>query len=46
MELAQSLDAAGVEKEVLADSRVVEQLAGRTPKRVIVVIGRIVNIVI
>ncbi len=46
MELAQSLDAAGVEKEVLTDPRVVEQLAGRTPKRVIVVIGRIVNIVI
>jgi leucyl-tRNA synthetase/very-short-patch-repair endonuclease len=40
-----SLDAAAVEAEVLANAEVQKYLAGNTPKKVIVVKGRIVNIV-
>lgn len=46
IELPRSLDAAGVERAALGDARVVEQLGGKTPKRVVVVIGRIINIVV
>jgi len=40
------LDAAGVEKAVLADEAVRRALAGAAPKKVIVVPGRIVNVVV
>lgn len=46
LELPLSLETTEVEKRVLEDPRVVAQLAGRTPRRVVVVKGRIVNIVI
>lgn len=46
IELPQALDTQAVEAAVLADARVAEQLAGRAPKRVVVVKGKIVNIVI
>jgi leucyl-tRNA synthetase len=39
------LDAAGVEAAALADPKVAGFLAGATPKKVIVVPGRMVNIV-
>jgi leucyl-tRNA synthetase len=40
------LDAAGVESAALADERISALLAGATPKKVIVVPGRMVNIVL
>ncbi len=40
------LDKAAVEKRVLADDTVVKALAGASPKKLIVVPGRIVNVVI
>ena len=46
IDLPQALETQAVEAAVLADARVVEQLAGRAPKRVVVVKGKIVNIVI
>lgn len=46
LELPLSLEAQEVEQRVLADGRVAGQLAGRTPRRVVVVKGRIVNIVL
>ena len=44
-ELSLDLDKAAVEKAVLDDERTIKQLAGRSPKKVIVVPGKIVNIV-
>jgi len=44
-ELSLDLDKAGVEKAVLEDERTIKQLDGRSPKKVIVVPGKIVNIV-
>lgn len=44
-ELSLDLDKSAVEKEVLADERTQKQLNGREPKKVIVVPGKIVNIV-
>ncbi|TMV71992.1 class I tRNA ligase family protein, partial [Thioclava sp. BHET1] len=44
--VAKDLDKAEVEKLVLADETVVKVLAGGTPKKLIVVPGRIVNVVI
>jgi leucyl-tRNA synthetase len=43
--VAAGLDAAGVEAAALADPKVVASLAGATPRKVIVVPGRMVNIV-
>jgi leucyl-tRNA synthetase len=40
-----SADAASIERMVLAEPKVLELLAGRTPKKVIVVPGRLINIV-
>jgi leucyl-tRNA synthetase len=40
------MDKAEVEKLVLADEAVAKALAGRPPKKLIVVPGRIVNVVI
>ena len=45
MELSLDLDKAAIEKAVLEDDRTQKQLDGRTPKKVIVVPGKIVNIV-
>jgi leucyl-tRNA synthetase len=45
IELSLDLDTAGVEEKVLEDPRTIKQLNGRQPKKVIVVHGRIVNIV-
>jgi leucyl-tRNA synthetase len=39
------MDAAEVEKRVLADDAVIKALAGAAPKKLIVVPGRIVNVV-
>ena len=44
-ELSLDLDREAVEKAVLEDERTQKQLGGRTPKKVIVVPGKIVNIV-
>ncbi|WKK66392.1 leucine--tRNA ligase [Lutimonas zeaxanthinifaciens] len=44
-ELPLELDKAAIEKAVLEDERTLKQLDGRTPKKVIVVPGKIVNIV-
>jgi leucyl-tRNA synthetase len=44
--VAAGLDGAGVEAAALADQKVVASLAGATPKKVIVVSGRMVNIVV
>ena len=44
-ELALDLSAKEIEKIVLADEQTQEQLQGRTPKKVIVVPGKIINIV-
>ena len=46
LSLDKSLSKEDVEKAVLADEQTQKQLAGNTPKRVIVVPGKIVNIVI
>ncbi len=43
--VAADLDAAGVEAAALADQKVATSLAGATPKKVIVIPGRMVNIV-
>ena len=45
MELSLDLSKEEIEKAVLEHERTVQQLAGRTPKKVIVVPGKIVNIV-
>ncbi|MEW4923321.1 class I tRNA ligase family protein [Algibacter sp. 2305UL17-15] len=45
MELPLDLSKDDIEKAVLANEKTQEQLAGRTPKKVIVVPGKIVNIV-
>lgn len=45
MELSLDLDEEAIEKAVLAHEKTIAQLKGRTPKRVIVVPGKIVNIV-
>ena len=45
IELSLDLDTKAIEEKVLADERTVKQLNGRVPKKVIVVHGRIVNIV-
>ena len=44
-ELALDLSAKEIEKIILADEQTQEQLQGRTPKKVIVVPGKIINIV-
>ena len=44
-ELSLDLDKAAIEKAVLEDERTQQQLGGRIPKKVIVVPGKIVNIV-
>jgi leucyl-tRNA synthetase len=41
-----TVDEAAVQAAALADARVVELLAGATPKKVIVIAGRLVNIVV
>jgi leucyl-tRNA synthetase len=46
LELAADLDAAAVEQAVFQDSQVQKWLEGKTPKKVIVVLGRIVNVVL
>ena len=45
MELPLDMDKEAIEKAVLAYEKTKEQLQGRTPKKVIVVPGKIVNIV-
>ena len=45
LELAMDLSKEQIESAVMADQRTVVQLQGRTPKKVIVVPGKIVNIV-
>ena len=45
MELPLDMSTDAIEKAVLAHEKTQEQLAGRTPKKVIVVPGKIVNIV-
>ena len=45
MELPLDLSKEEIEKAVMADERTQKQLEGRTPKKVIVVPGKIVNIV-
>jgi leucyl-tRNA synthetase len=44
--VAADLDSSGVEAAALADTRVISYLAGAEPRKVIVVPGRMVNIVI
>lgn len=39
------MTAEDIEKLIVADSRTIEQLQGRTPKKIIVVPGKIINIV-
>ncbi len=46
IEVATDADAATVEATALADDKVIASLGGATPKKVIVVPGRMVNIVI
>jgi len=45
MELSLDLSKEAIEKEVMAHPKTQQQLQGRTPKKVIVVPGKIVNIV-
>jgi leucyl-tRNA synthetase len=45
IELSLDLDKAAIEKAVMEDDRTQQQLGGRSPKKVIVVPGKIVNIV-
>ena len=45
IELPMDLSAAEIEKAILADERTVQQLNGQAPKKVIVVPGKIINIV-
>ena len=44
-EMSLDLDKAAIEKAVMEDERTLQQLGGRSPKKVIVVPGKIVNIV-
>ena len=44
--VAADADAASIEAVALADAKVVASLAGATPKKVVVVPGRTVNIVV
>jgi len=45
MELSLDLDREAIEKAVMTHEKTQAQLAGRTPKKVIIVLGKIVNIV-
>ncbi len=45
LELSLDLSKEEIEKIVLEDEKTIAQLAGRSPKKVIVVPGKIVNIV-
>ena len=45
LELSLDLNKDEIEKSVMADERTIEQLKGNTPKKVIIVPGKIVNIV-
>ncbi|MCB9427003.1 MAG: leucine--tRNA ligase [Flavobacteriales bacterium] len=45
MTLPLDLSVAQIEEQVLADERTQQQLAGRTPKKVIIVPGKIINLV-
>lgn len=45
IELSMDLSVAEIEKAILADERTVQQLNGQAPKKVIVVPGKIINIV-
>ena len=45
LELPLDMNKEEIEKAVLADEKTIAQLAGREPKKVIVVPGKIVNIV-
>ncbi len=45
IELPMDMSAADIEKTILADERTQQQLGGQAPKKVIVVPGRIINIV-
>jgi leucyl-tRNA synthetase len=45
IELPMDMAAADIEKAILADERTSQQLNGQPPKKVIVVVGRIINIV-
>jgi leucyl-tRNA synthetase len=44
--VAADADTGAVQEAVLADEKVVAALAGRTPRRVIVVPGRLANVVV
>lgn len=46
LELPLDMDKAGIEKAVMEDERTSQQLDGKSPKKVIVVPGKIVNIVV
>ncbi|MDR0296360.1 MAG: leucine--tRNA ligase, partial [Prevotellaceae bacterium] len=45
-ELALNLSPAEIEKAVLADEQTLKHLAGNSPKKIIVVPGKIINIVV
>ena len=45
IKLPLDLNAAQIEEIVLADERTIAQLAGNTPKKVIIVPGKIINLV-
>ncbi len=45
IELPRSMDKEIIEKTILADSRTTKYLEGRTPKKIIIVPGKIINIV-
>ena len=45
IKLALDLNAAQIEEIVLADERTISQLAGSTPKKIIIVPGKIINLV-
>jgi len=46
LNLSLTLEAAAIEEIVLADEQVQKYLDGKTPKKVIVVKGRIINLVV
>ncbi|XZF13840.1 leucine--tRNA ligase [Chitinophagaceae bacterium MMS25-I14] len=46
MEFPLDIDQASLEKEVLADEQVIKWLEGKTPKKVIYVKGRMINVVV
>jgi len=46
LQVPAEIDAAGLEAAALADAKVIETLAGKTPKKVIVVPRKLVNIVV